>query len=57
MRSGKYKFLQLVIDGKVEGRRGIGRKKVLAADDWTGLHDIHSLIHAARERSIGKRDR
>jgi len=28
MRNTKYQFLHLLIEGKIEGRRGIGRKKM-----------------------------
>lgn len=28
MRNEKYRFLQLMIEGKIEGRRGIERKKM-----------------------------
>ena len=28
MRNKKYKFLQLMIEGKIEGKRGMGRKKM-----------------------------
>lgn len=53
MRNEKYQFLQLVIEGKIEGRRGIGRKKMSWLRNirqWTGLHDVQSLIHIARDR-------
>lgn len=53
MRNNKYQFLHLLIEGKIEGRRGIGRKKMSWLRNirqWTGLHDIQSLIHTARNR-------
>lgn len=53
MRNEKYNFLQLIIEGKIEGRRGIGRKKMSWLRNirqWTGLHNIQTLIHTARDR-------
>lgn len=53
MRNERYQFLQLLIEGKIEGRRGIGRKKMSWLRNirqWTGLHDIQSLIHTVRNR-------
>ena len=53
MRSDKYKFLQLLIEGKVEGKRGIGRKKMSWLRNirqWTGLKDIGELVHTAQDR-------
>lgn len=40
------------MEGKIEGRRGIGRKKyswLKNIKDWTGL-DAHSLFRAAQDR-------
>lgn len=54
MRGEKYKYLQLVIEGKVEGRRGMGRKRLSWLRNirqWTGIHNIQTLIHTARNRS------
>jgi len=53
MRNERYQFLQLLIEGKIEGRRGIGRKKMSWLRNirqWTGLRDIQSLIHTVRNR-------
>ena len=53
MRNTKYQFLHLLIEGKIEGRRGIRRKKMSWLRNirqWTGLHDVQSLIHTARNR-------
>jgi hypothetical protein len=57
MRSERYYFLQLLIEGRIEGRRGIGRKKMSWLRNirqWTGLHDIQSLIHTARNKEAMK---
>ena len=53
MRNPKYQFLHLLIEGKIEGRRSIGRKKMSWLRNirqWTGLLDVQSLIHTARNR-------
>ena len=53
MRNEKYRFLQLMIKGKIEGKRGIGRKKMSWLRNirqWTGLRDIQTLIHTAQDR-------
>ena len=53
MRSEKYRYLQLIIEGKVEGRRGIGRKRLSWLRNirqWTGVHNIKTLIHTAGSR-------
>lgn len=53
MRNRKYEYLQLLIEGKIEGRRGIGRKKLSWLRNirqWTGMNDIQTLIHTARDR-------
>ena len=46
MRKENYQF-----QGKIEGRRDIGRKKLSWLQNirhWTELHDIQSLILTAR---------
>lgn len=53
IRNTKYQFLHLLIEGKIEGRRGIGRKKMSWLRNirqWTGLRDVQSLIHTARNK-------
>lgn len=53
MRNAKYGLLQLIIEGKVEGRRGVGRKKMSWLRNirhWTGLRTVEDLIHASRNR-------
>ena len=57
MRNEKYRFLQLVIEGKIEGRRGMGRKKMSWLRNirqWTGIRDIQTLIHTASDREAMK---
>lgn len=53
MRNQKYDILQLIIEGKIEGKRGIGRKKMSWLRNirqWTGLNTIGSLVHTFRNR-------
>ncbi|CAG9826751.1 unnamed protein product [Diabrotica balteata] len=55
MRNEIYQFLQLIIEGKTEGKRGMGRKKMSWLRNirqWTGINDIQSLIHIARNREL-----
>lgn len=52
-RNTKYQFLQLIMQGKIEGKRGIGRKKhswLKNIRDWTGL-DAHALFRVAQDRT------
>jgi len=52
MRNTKYQLLQLIIEGKIEGKRGMGRKKMSWLRNirqWTGLLTVKSLIHKARD--------
>lgn len=51
-RNTKYLFLKLIMEGKIEGKRGIGRKKhswLKNIRDWTNL-DAHTLFRAAQNR-------
>lgn len=51
-RNTKYQFLKLIMEGKIEGKRGIGRKKcswLKNIRDWTGL-DAHTLFRIAQDR-------
>lgn len=52
MRHNKYEFLQLIMEGKIEGKRGPGRRQcswLKNIRDWTGL-DSHTLLRKARDR-------
>ena len=52
MRNTKYQLLQLIIEGKIEGRRGIGRKMSWLRNirHWTGIRTVQGLIHVSRNR-------
>lgn len=55
MPNEKYHFLQLIMEGKIERKGGIGRKKnVFAAKQQIGLYDLQSLTHTARNRESKK---
>lgn len=52
MRGSKYHIPRLIIQGKVEGRRWIGRKKLSwlrNIRNWTGL-GVEQLFHVANDR-------
>lgn len=52
MRGNRYSILQLILNGKIEGKRGIGRKKyswLRNLRQWTGL-SADELLHAAQDR-------
>jgi len=47
-----YQLLRLLMEGKIEGRRGLGRRKcswLKNIGEWTGL-DTCTLLRAARNR-------
>lgn len=53
IRGEKYEVLQLILQGKIEGRRGIGRKQyswLRNIRNWTGLRTVGELINCARNR-------
>jgi len=53
MRGNKYELLQLIVQGKIEGRRGVGRKQLSwlrNIRNWTGIRTAGDLIHIAADR-------
>ena len=48
MRNEKYHVLQLIVKGKIEGKRGLGRKKL----SW--LRNIRNWTHLTFEELIRK---
>ena len=53
LKGEKYSFLQLIIQGKIEGRRGVGRRLMSWLRNiraWTGIQTVEELIHVARDR-------
>lgn len=52
MRHTEYEQLQLILEGKIDGRRGLGRKKkswLRNIRDWTNTNG-NDLIHVAQNR-------
>lgn len=55
MLNSKYEFLQLIIEGKIEGYRRLERNRMFWLRKWAGLHNIpqsdgkcgrkHPLMH------------
>lgn len=55
MRGERYELPRLILEGKIEGKRGIGRKKLSWLRNirhWTGINDFGSLRDAANNRYI-----
>lgn len=53
LRGQKYRVLQLILKGKIEGRRGIGRKQaswMKNIREWTGIRNAGELFHLAENR-------
>lgn len=53
LRGDRYKILQLIMKGKIEGRRGIGRKQMSWLKnirDWTGIRSAEQLFRIAENR-------
>ena len=51
-RGSRYEFLRLIMEGKVEGRRGPGRRQcswLRNVRDWTGLNS-QTLLRVAQDR-------
>lgn len=52
-RNSKYSFLQLIVEGKIEGRRGVGRKRfswLRNLRQWFDIREASTIIHLARDR-------
>ena len=55
MRNQKYQILQLILQGQIEGRRGMGRKQaswLRNIRQWTGIKNVRHLFTAARDRNV-----
>ncbi|XP_072386768.1 putative uncharacterized transposon-derived protein F52C9.6 isoform X1 [Diabrotica undecimpunctata] len=55
LRGAKYEIPQLILQGKIEGRRGAGRKQLSwlrNIKEWTGIHNTGELCHAAKNRIL-----
>ena len=55
IRGRKYELLRLIIQGKIEGKRGPGRRKISWMKNirlWTGMESVADLVRAAENREI-----
>ena len=55
LRGSKYRLLQLILKGKIEGRRGLGRKQqswLRNIREWTGKRSVGELFPAAENRDV-----
>lgn len=53
MTGEKYSILQLIIKGKIEGRRGVGRKQLSwlrNIGEWTGVRRVEDLFRSTQDR-------
>lgn len=53
LRGDRYCILQLILKGKIEGRRGVGRKQMSwlrNIRDWTEIRSAGQLFHMAKDR-------
>lgn len=53
LRGEKYHLLQTIMKGKIEGRRGPGRRQhswLRNIRDWTGIRSVSELIRVAEDR-------
>jgi hypothetical protein len=49
IRGEKYKLLRLIIQGKIEGKRGAGRRKT---SEWTGISTVGELEYVLPKTEI-----
>ena len=40
----------MIVEGRIEGKRGMGRKQMSWLKNWTGLITVVELVHTARSR-------
>lgn len=55
MRNDKYKFIQTILKGKIEGKRARGRRELSwlkNIQEWTGYREERSLLYAAKNREL-----
>ena len=55
VRGKKYEFLQLILEGRIEGKRPPGRTKQSWSQNiktWTGINNFEELVQEARERRL-----
>lgn len=57
VRNPKYDILKLIIQGKIDGIRGVGRPQMSWIDNimkWTGLRTFQEVLRAAENRDMFK---
>lgn len=53
IRGEKYSLLRIIMEGKIDGRRGVGRKQMSwlrNIRDWTGVREAGELFRLAEDR-------
>lgn len=53
LRGEKYRLLHLILKGRIDGRRGIGRKQLSWLRNirtWTGIRNAEELFRTAEDR-------
>lgn len=53
LRGEKYHLLQLIMKGKIEGKRGVGRRQISwlrNIREWTGIRNAVDLFRVAEDR-------
>lgn len=53
LRGEEYRLLQLILKGKIEGRRGVGRRQMSWLRNirqWTGIPEAGELFRLAEDR-------
>ena len=59
VRCSKYRLLQLILKGKIKGRRGPGRKHhswLRNIREWTGMQNVGELFRVAENRNVFDRE-
>jgi len=54
LNGDRYRILQLIMKGKIEGRRGVGRKHaswLRNLREWTGIRSAEQLFRLAEDRA------
>ncbi|XP_045485783.1 uncharacterized protein LOC123689499 [Pieris rapae] len=54
LRHDRYHLLQLIIMGKIQGKRRVGRRKkswLRNVREWTGIASAEGLLHLAQDKT------
>lgn len=55
LRGEKYELLRLILNGRIDGKRGRGRKKLSWLRNlrqWSGIYDVGTLLKMAKESRL-----